>query len=58
MLICTQIGNSGNLLSGGQKARIALARALVKNPSVLLVDEVTSALDFESESEIIQALTA
>jgi len=52
----TDIGRSGGLLSGGQKARLGLARALVKSPSILLLDEVTASLDAESEKEIIDVL--
>ena len=52
-----EIGENSKFLSGGQSTRIALARALVKNPAYLLLDEVTAALDKESEQEIIEILT-
>jgi len=43
-------------MTGGQKQRIAIARAVIRNPSVLLLDEATSALDSESEHLVLQHL--
>ena len=54
----TQIGERGVSLSEGQKQRISLARALVKDPDVLVLDEPTSALDSLSEESILQSLSA
>lgn len=52
----TKIGERGSGLSGGQRARIALCRALVRNPRVLVLDEHSAALDAESERAVAQAV--
>lgn len=52
----TTVGEKGSQLSGGQRQRIALARALVGRPQLLILDEVTSALDPETEQEICRTL--
>ena len=52
----TVLLDDGNSLSGGQKQRIAIARALVKNAPILLLDEITSALDKQTEEHILETI--
>jgi len=54
----TEVGNRGEMLSGGERQRLTIARALLNNPNILLMDEPTTMIDYESKTKIIKTIKA
>src|SRR5205807_6998068 len=52
----SRVGERGRLLSGGERQRVSIARALLKDPPILILDEATSALDARTEAKLLRAL--